>query len=187
LSKNKYDYKADLLNRLKELQYAELYLEAAARESQETFLLALRDVVEAQKGMAQLAVEADVNRENLYRVLSEEGNPTLNTLTSVLSALGIEWTVRLKQAAVFGSSEPSTETTESKESASPHIDLNAGNVLQLASSNNILPLDFAALGASGANNSQDEQDAAMETLPSPYMIRDIVAEYEPQIQLAGRD
>jgi probable addiction module antidote protein len=96
MSEKKHSYKADLLDRLKDLQYAQLYLDAAAKESQETFLLALRDVAEAQKGMSQLAEEADVNRENLYRALSEDGNPRLSTLGSVLEALGMEWSVALK-------------------------------------------------------------------------------------------
>jgi probable addiction module antidote protein len=97
MSENRLDYKADLLERLKDLQYAQLYLDAAAKESQETLLLALRDVAEAQKGMSQLAEEADVNRENLYRALSEDGNPRLSTLGSVLDALGMEWSITLKR------------------------------------------------------------------------------------------
>jgi probable addiction module antidote protein len=96
MNQNRRSYKGDLLHRLKDLQYAQLYLDAAAKESQETLLLALRDVAEAQKGMSQLAEEADVNRENLYRALSEDGNPRLSTLGSVLDALGMEWSITLK-------------------------------------------------------------------------------------------
>lgn len=96
MSESKHNYKADLLDRLRDLEYAQLYLDSAAKESQETFLLALRDVAEAQKGMSQLAEEADVNRENLYRALSEDGNPRLSTLGSVLDALGMEWSITLK-------------------------------------------------------------------------------------------
>src|SRR6266550_823362 len=102
LSEIKHSYKVDLLDRLKDLQYAQLYLDAAAKESQETFLLALRDVAEAQKGMSQLAEEADVNRENLYRALSEDGNPRLSTLGSVLDALGMEWGITLKHTRHLG-------------------------------------------------------------------------------------
>ena len=98
LSENKHSHKADLLDRLKDLHYAQLYLDAAAKESQETLLLAIRDVAEAQKGMSQLAEEADVNRENLYRALSEDGNPRLSTLGSVLDALGMEWSITLKHS-----------------------------------------------------------------------------------------
>ncbi len=48
--------------------------------------------------MSQLAEEADVNRENLYRALSEDGNPRLSTLGSVLDALGMEWSITLKHS-----------------------------------------------------------------------------------------
>jgi probable addiction module antidote protein len=97
VGENKHGYKTDLLDRLKDLQYAQLYLDAAAKESQQTLLLALRDVAEAQKGMSMLAEEADVNRENLYRALSEDGNPRLSTVGSVLDALGMEWGITLKR------------------------------------------------------------------------------------------
>jgi probable addiction module antidote protein len=84
------DYKADLLVDLRSsLGYATEYLSAAYADSPEAFLVALRDVAEAQKGMARVAKKARVNRENLYRTLSERGNPTLNTVGSVLEALGI--------------------------------------------------------------------------------------------------
>lgn len=181
MSENKYDYKADLLARLKELQYAQLYLEAAAKESQETFLLALRDVAEAQKGMAQLAVEADVNRENLYRALSEEGNPTLSTLTSVLDALGMELLPSLKQI-VPTSSEPSPRTTEHSETDSVQINLEAGNTLQSTD----WTFGLATPMVGGANNYQCRQDAAMADLPPAHMIAALSEENNLlQEQLAG--
>jgi probable addiction module antidote protein len=93
------DYKADLLADLRDLDYAKGYLSAAAKESLETFLLALRDVAEAQKGMGKVASEAKVNRENLYRMLSEEGNPRLSSLCAVLDALGFFIDIGLKETA----------------------------------------------------------------------------------------
>ena len=83
-------YRDDLFSDLKNPEYAAEYLTAAKRESRGTFLLALRDVVEAQRGMAGTAVAAGVNRENLYRMLSEEGNPRLTSLDALLETLGIE-------------------------------------------------------------------------------------------------
>jgi len=84
------DYKADLLAELRsDPQYAAEYLTAARADSNEAFLVALRDVAEAQKGMKRVAKEAKVNRENLYRVLSKKGNPSSATLEAVLDVLGI--------------------------------------------------------------------------------------------------
>ena len=80
---NPNDYRADLLADLRDPRYAAGYVSAAASES-------LRDVADAQKGMGKVASEAGVNRENLYRMLSEEGNPRLSSLYSVLPVLGIK-------------------------------------------------------------------------------------------------
>lgn len=84
------EYKQDLLRDLREdREYARAYLAAAWKDSQEVFLIALRDVSEALKGsIGAVANEAHVNRENLYRSLSKEGNPRLNTFYSVVNVLG---------------------------------------------------------------------------------------------------
>ena len=42
------------------------------------------------RGMTEVSRESGVSREALYRALSEEGDPRLSTLTSMLSALGFE-------------------------------------------------------------------------------------------------
>ena len=109
MSANKHNYKADLLARLKDLRYAVFYLSASVQESQETFFLALRDVAEAQKGIAQLAVDANVNRENLYRLLSEDGNPQYSTFLAVLDALGIVQDFKLKESLIDYNEPPNNE------------------------------------------------------------------------------
>lgn len=89
--KREENYKADLLEELKnDAEYAAEYLTAARKDSREAFLVALRDVAEARKGMMRVAKEAKVNRENLYRALSRDGNPRIETVDSVLQVLGIE-------------------------------------------------------------------------------------------------
>ena len=42
------------------------------------------------EGMTKLAKKSGVNRQALYTALSKDGNPTLETLLKVLSALGIK-------------------------------------------------------------------------------------------------
>ena len=49
---------------------------------------ALGDVARA-KGMAQVAKDAGLSRESLYRALSVNGNPSLATVLKVAKALGI--------------------------------------------------------------------------------------------------
>ncbi len=82
-------YKIGLNERLRDPEHVAAYLNAAARESQDVFMLALRDVAEAHK-IGRVAVAAGVNRETLYRTLSARGNPTFTTLESILEAVGVE-------------------------------------------------------------------------------------------------
>ena len=42
------------------------------------------------RGMSQLARDAGVSRESLYRSLSEDGNPRLDTLLKIFGQLGIK-------------------------------------------------------------------------------------------------
>jgi probable addiction module antidote protein len=46
-------------------------------------------VVARARGMTEVAREAGVTREALYKALSEDGDPRLTTLIGVLKALGI--------------------------------------------------------------------------------------------------
>ena len=50
---------------------------------------ALGDIARA-KGMAQVARDAGLSRESLYKALSGEGNPSFATILKVTRALGIQ-------------------------------------------------------------------------------------------------
>ncbi len=81
-------YREDLQDDLKNRPgYAAKYLSAAAADSTEAFLVALRDVASARKGMTDLAEATDVNRVNLYRMLSKEGNPGIRNIRAILGVL----------------------------------------------------------------------------------------------------
>jgi probable addiction module antidote protein len=74
------------------------YLEAAMEGNDAKHIAsALGDVARSQ-GMSEIARRAGVGRQALYSALSENGNPTLETLTSVLSALGLQLTVQKRAA-----------------------------------------------------------------------------------------
>jgi probable addiction module antidote protein len=91
-------YQHDLIEALRDPREAEEYLNAALEEvDPELFLLALRNVAEAQGGMAQLADRADLNRESVYRMLSERGNPAFKSLEALFHALGFRLAVTLNQ------------------------------------------------------------------------------------------
>jgi probable addiction module antidote protein len=85
------DYQQDLLKRLCDPGYAAEYLSACAAEGQDEFLLGLRNVAEALGGIARLATDTELNREGLYRMLSEDGNPRLSSLFAILDAFGLQF------------------------------------------------------------------------------------------------
>jgi len=95
------DYQSSLIERLKDHEYAIVYLNTALEESlegdtesQAVFLSALRNVAEAQGTMSGLAKRAHVRRESLYRMLSKDGNPELCSLAAILNAMGFSLNVR---------------------------------------------------------------------------------------------
>jgi len=74
------------------------YLDAALEDSDpEVFLLALRDVAEA-RGLSAVAQESQLNRENLYRMLSRQGNPQLSSLSALLKSMGLRLSVQVEPA-----------------------------------------------------------------------------------------
>ncbi|MBV6319992.1 addiction module antidote protein [Duganella violaceipulchra] len=59
-------------------------------EDTELFLLALSDVARA-KGMAQVAKDAGLGRESLYKALAPGAKPRLETILKVARALGVKF------------------------------------------------------------------------------------------------
>jgi probable addiction module antidote protein len=87
-------YQQDLINSLKDPLEAAAYLNAAIEEGEkEVFLLALRNVAEAHGGMGLIAERSNLNRENLYRMLSKRGNPEIKSLYCLLQAMGLKLAV----------------------------------------------------------------------------------------------
>jgi probable addiction module antidote protein len=90
-------YRDSLLENLQDPAEAAAYLDAALEdEDSRVFLLALRDVAEA-RGISRVAAEADLNRESLYRMLSEEGNPRLSSLEALLHAFGLRLAIEVRE------------------------------------------------------------------------------------------
>jgi probable addiction module antidote protein len=90
-------YDAWLLKNLTDPKKAASYLNAAIEDSPEMFLTAFLNVVKAA-GLKQVADEAGVAREAVYGMLSEKGNPTFESLTGLLSAVGIQMQFVPKEA-----------------------------------------------------------------------------------------
>lgn len=93
------DYQEKLIQDLQDPEEASLYLnEALKDEDPRVFLLALKNVCQAQEeAMTSIAQQAKISRENLYRILSKRGNPKLNNVVSLLSAIGFQLSVAYKK------------------------------------------------------------------------------------------
>lgn len=79
----------DAATNLESVEDMAAYLEAAFEDGDPALIAAaLGDVARAQ-GMTQVARDAGLGRESLYKALSSEGNPELATVLSVLRALGL--------------------------------------------------------------------------------------------------
>ena len=94
------DYKEDMIQRVKDPEYAAEYLsQVLAEKDSAAFLIALKDVVEAAGGMSQLAERVDIKRPSLYKTLSKNGNPRFNTLQEILGSLGMRVSGELDKVA----------------------------------------------------------------------------------------
>lgn len=76
-------------------EFAEEYLKASLEEGDDpqVLLIALRHLAEAKGGVAEVAKQAGIQRESLYRALSAKGNPRLSTLIAVTKAMDLKLTV----------------------------------------------------------------------------------------------
>ena len=98
MSKVTTEYEEGLKAALTDPDEAAAYLTAALEENdQEIFLLALRDIAEA-RGFSQIAQDSQLNRENLYRMLSATGNPQLSSLNALLRSVGLRLAVEVAPA-----------------------------------------------------------------------------------------
>jgi probable addiction module antidote protein len=78
------------------------YLEACIQESDgdAAFIAkALGDIARA-KGMSQIAREAGLSRESLYKALSGDRSPSFDTILKIISALGLQLSASVKEDAI---------------------------------------------------------------------------------------
>ncbi len=90
------DYQEKLLQDLQDPELARAYLnEALLDDDSHIFLLALKNVIQAHgEEMTEVAQRANLSRENLYRILSNKGNPKLTSIKALLNAAGFSLAVQ---------------------------------------------------------------------------------------------
>ena len=75
------------------------YLEAAMEGNDPKHIASALGDVARSKGMSEIARKSGLGRQALYSALSENGNPTLETLLAVLKALDLELSIHKRAAA----------------------------------------------------------------------------------------
>lgn len=72
------------------------YMSEALETGDPAFVADALGVIARARGMSEVAREAGVSRESLYRALSADGNPEFGTVLRVANALGLRLTVTPK-------------------------------------------------------------------------------------------
>jgi probable addiction module antidote protein len=70
------------------------YMDEALDTCDAAFIADALGVIARARGMSQVARDAGLSRESLYRALSPEGNPELSTVLRVVQALGLRLSVK---------------------------------------------------------------------------------------------
>jgi probable addiction module antidote protein len=71
-----------------------VFLEDIMESGDQALIVEGIKVVARARGMTQIAKDAGIARQALYKSLGEGGNPTLSTLLGVMKALGLQLAVK---------------------------------------------------------------------------------------------
>ena len=99
------DFKQTIIERVeREPAFAQALLDEAAtlflNGEPETTRLILRDLVNATLGFEELAALTDKPSKSLHRMLSPQGNPSMDNLAAIFGALGSQLNVGMEARAI---------------------------------------------------------------------------------------
>jgi probable addiction module antidote protein len=80
----------DPANNLTSPEAERAYVEAAFDDGDPAVIAAVIGDIARARGMTDIARDSGISREAIYKAFRREGNPTLETLTSVIKALGFK-------------------------------------------------------------------------------------------------
>ena len=90
-------YTWDVVEHLETEEDMAAYLDAALEDRDLAVVMAALGDIARAKGMAQIAQDAGLGRESLYKALSATGNPEFATVLKVVRALGLQLHVQAAQ------------------------------------------------------------------------------------------
>jgi len=89
----------DPVEHLRSPEDEQAYIEAAFADGDPGLIAAAIGDIARARGMTQIAQAAGVSREVMYKSFRPDGNPTLDTVTRVTRALGLQLLVRSAPAS----------------------------------------------------------------------------------------
>jgi probable addiction module antidote protein len=92
----------DVVDHLETEEDMASYLEAALCENDPVLIAAALGDIARAKGMSQVAKQAGLGRESLYKALSSDGNPEFATVLKVIRALGLRLQATTMRVELFG-------------------------------------------------------------------------------------
>jgi probable addiction module antidote protein len=86
--------KWDAAEHLDDEEAISIYLDEVMKIGDREHIVHALNTVARARGMTQIAKDAGIARQALYKSLGEGGNPTLSTLLGVMKALGVQLAVK---------------------------------------------------------------------------------------------
>ena len=93
------DYEEYLIESLKDPEEAEAYLEASLEAYMEdndikALMLAFEHLARAKYSVSEMARQAGISRQHLYRIFDNETSPNFNTVMTIIKSLGFTLEVK---------------------------------------------------------------------------------------------
>jgi probable addiction module antidote protein len=86
-------FQADLVEQLKDPRFASAYIMEAMQTGDSTYLIkAMNNIVKAH-GTSKISRATKLTRQALYKMFSPKGNPSLQSMQSVLESVGLTFQV----------------------------------------------------------------------------------------------
>jgi len=81
------------------------YINAALEQyfedyNKELFLASLKEIIKAKGGVTEFSRHAHINRQHIYKMLSDKGNPSFDNIGSLLIALGLKLQVEIASHSI---------------------------------------------------------------------------------------
>lgn len=84
-----------LKNQFQDKNNVKEYINAALEQyfedhNKELFLSSLKEIIKAKGGVTEFSRQTHINRQHIYKMLSDKGNPSFDNIGSLLTAFGLK-------------------------------------------------------------------------------------------------